>query len=446
MNNSNCYLGFDKARCMETRTILQLGVLLLSSSAFLLGGCASSSGVRSYGAETHRVEGSSEFGLASAKDAALKDAAEFCSSSNQAVHELSSRSDSHVDAFGDRVETWELIFQCAAPGSAVARTGVDRRQVEREPDPRDIRSDIEIQALTREYDRCTVAGVNDQAVVSACTGALRLDPSGTLLTPEARIDVFFNRSLAYARMGGLGQAISDMESVLRVNSGDREARSLLADMNADLAARNAPPLTYRLYYEGLFCALLPRDSIIYPASELFLTTAVQPTGSPDRMETRLLPRNSKYYANVKSGTAIKTKRAEIWSGPDRFVDVAVTLWEHDGELGLVGTYAVMAGVALLTRGKGKTTSIYSRPGRTVGRPKGERNYNEDPIDPDQVSALAPLVGGGHDLFGAVRFRNLDAAGWSETALRNDAGIRHHIVGSLRGGGADCRVYLRFAAD
>ncbi len=428
---------------------LHLCTLLLVSSALLLGGCASSTGVQSHGANTYRVEGSSEFGLSGAKNAALEDAAEFCSASNQAIYEVSSRSGAYTDAFGDRVQTWELVFQCTgSPGRTAGPPEYPSRRDEPAPERRD---DQQIQAVTREYDRCAGARINDQAVILACSEALRLDPRGTLLTHKARADVYYHRSLAYARLESYERAISDMQMVLRANPQDQEARRLLADMQADRAALYAPPPTYHLYYEGLFCAGLPQDTIVYPASELFLTTAVSPVGNPAGMQTRILPPHEKYYEGVVSGTIIKHGRDEIWSGTDRYVDIAVTLWEHDGELGVAGVIALQVGAALLSRGMSRMGGGYIPPRGTqpVGSPPGQgvlQDPKEEQVGPDEVSTLASLVGGGHDLFGATRFRNVDAAGWSAASLRNYAGIRHHIVSSHRYGGADCRAYFRFAAD
>ena len=100
----------SSATSVSTRVMLKTSLL----AALLLNGCAVSSGVQSYGARTYRVEGASEFGLSQAKERAFQDASAYCSSSGERIQEISSSTGAYWDAFGDPLQTFELIFQCAS--------------------------------------------------------------------------------------------------------------------------------------------------------------------------------------------------------------------------------------------------------------------------------------------------------------------------------------------
>ena len=92
--------------------------------ALLICGCASSSGIQSHGSGTYRVEAGSEFGLAQAKSQAWQEANAFCQSSGERAAEISSSVGAHLDALGDRVETYALTFQCGGSGGRVASVPV----------------------------------------------------------------------------------------------------------------------------------------------------------------------------------------------------------------------------------------------------------------------------------------------------------------------------------
>ncbi len=84
--------------------------------AFLIAGCVSSTGVQSLGQGTYRVESGSEFGLAQAQQRALQEASQYCQSFGSPPQEISSRSGSRVDALGDPIQTYELVFRCGGSG------------------------------------------------------------------------------------------------------------------------------------------------------------------------------------------------------------------------------------------------------------------------------------------------------------------------------------------
>ncbi len=227
--NKKCW-----TRSFETSHILN--ILLVALFTLTLHGCATSTSVQSHGNNRYRVEGASEFGLSRAKDTAMEDAAKFCGSP-QRVNQISSRNDSHLDIFGDRIQTWELIFQCGSSSQDANRTAEYVPQQD-EPEVRNYQRERQVQAVTQAYDRCTSGRLNVQAIILACSEALRLDPRGLLLKPEARSDVLFNRSLAYARLQDYDKAIADMQGVLRAAPGDRKARNILADLRSDREALN----------------------------------------------------------------------------------------------------------------------------------------------------------------------------------------------------------------
>jgi len=206
-----------------------------------LSGCASSSGVKSAGDNRYWVKGSSEFGLQGAKDAALKDAAKLCGSSKE-VNRISSSNDSHVDFFGDRVQTWELEFSCGyssnnSNSSSGSNSSYNHQQTQTQH--RDIQRERQIKEVKHAYDICTLPN-NERTIIAACSKAMLLDPNGAILKSAARIDLFYNRALAYARLKDYDRAIADIHWVLGAAPNDHQARQMLANLKSDKArARQA---------------------------------------------------------------------------------------------------------------------------------------------------------------------------------------------------------------
>ncbi len=91
--------------------------------ALLIAGCVSSTGVQSLGQGTYRVEAGSEFGLAQAQQRALQEASQYCQSFGGPSQKISSRAGSRLDALGDTIQTYELIFRCAGSGQPTYSEG-----------------------------------------------------------------------------------------------------------------------------------------------------------------------------------------------------------------------------------------------------------------------------------------------------------------------------------
>lgn len=398
-------------------------LITLLLTALLLGGCSSSSGVTSRGADTYSVEAGSEFGLAAARERAFEDASAICSASGERVSEISSRTGARADLLGDRIDTYELVFQCGnrAGGQPVAGPPLPAAPQPQLP-PANQPSSAAQAAADRaqdDLDLCSDARDFDTAGI-ACTRAIN---SGHLSSQGFSL-AYFNRAILYARIGDYERAVADLDDMLGFSPGDRKAIELRQKYAQ--AALPPPGPMYSIYYQGLFCPGVPKDTIMYPAAELFLTTTVFPIGNPDAQVVKVHPGKGSYYPNVKPGFKTRT-HSRIWSGRQNRVRLAASLWEHDGGGKKLEQVAlVVAAIAIAAKGKGGT--------RPSGQPSGIT------IRPSGNVANA-LFGTGHDLLGISYFSNLDLSYFIDRPKRNDAGILNHLVTSHKQGGADCRVYF-----
>ena len=203
-----------------------------------LNGCATSSGVKSDGDNRYWVEGSSEFGLQGAKDAALKDAAKLCGSSEE-VNRISSSNDSHVDFLGDQIQTWKLEFSCGyssnnSNSNSNSSSSPSYRNQQTETNHRDVQHERQIKEVKYAYDICTLPN-NERTIIAACSKAMQLDPNGSILKPAARMDLYYNRALAYARLKDYDRAIADIHWVLGATPNDHQAQQMMANLKSDKA-------------------------------------------------------------------------------------------------------------------------------------------------------------------------------------------------------------------
>lgn len=409
----------------------------LMLTTLLLGGCTTSTGIQSHGADTYRVEGSSEFGLASARQRAFEEASGHCTTSSERVHEISSRTSSSVDFLGDPIQTFELVFQCVGPGGDQPGTNPPAATlppppptVVEQPDRAaqateqpDRAAQAAEQAVWQAYQICGSGTPDLHARRQACDTAI-----GTNMLPlEATADSLFNRALLFAQLGQYAEAVADLDFLLGTFPGDRPAYEFRQEL-----AEAARPRTYHLFYEGIFCAGAPRDTIMHPAAELFLTTAVVPLDNPNAAVESVHPGRGSYYPDVRSGFT-RSPHIQIWAGQQDRVHLTASLWEHDGggaEAETVGLLVLAAAVALATRRAGAPKVPPGQP--VMGYQTGE--------------TADKLLGTGHNLLGIAHYNGVDLSYYAGLQKQNYGGIRHHFVTSHNQGGADCRVYFGVEAS
>lgn len=422
-----------------------LGTLLLA--ALLLGGCASSSGIQSHGADTYRVEGSSEFGLNLARERAFEEASGYCTTAGERVHEISSRASSSVDFLGDPIQTFELVFQCVGTGGGQPAgnpqattlpppppTVID--QPDRTPPATELAAEQAAeQADWQHYEICGSGMYDVHTTRQACDAAIRSDR----LPLAAASDSLFNRAILFAQLGQHAEAIADLDLLLSVVPDDRRAYEFRQNL-----AEAARPRTYHLYYEGLFCAGVPGDTIMHPAAELFLTTAVVPLDDPNAAVESVHPGTGSYYPNVSQGFTTRP-HTRIWSGMRNRLHLTASLWEHDGggaEVEAVGL--LVFNLALAARGASTPATV---PGSRLPVPRpGPKQPTGEPVGQEPGQFADALFGTGHDLLGVAIYEEFDVSYYANQPKRNYAGIRHHFATPHNKGGADCRAYFSVEAS
>lgn len=432
-----------------TRIFEPSHILLVALFMLTLYGCATSTGVQSHGNNRYRVEGASEFGLASARDRAMEDAAAFCGSP-QRVNQISTRNDFHFDLFGDRIQTWELIFQCGSSSNDTYKTA-EEIPLQNESEPRDYQRERQDQALTKAYDRCTSDGLNDHAIIQACSETIKLDPRGSLLEPEARTDVLYNRSLAYARLQYYDEAIADMQGVLEIAPQDREAFNLLADLRADQEELNRQIQSANhstLVFNGFWCPKVQKDSVLYPANELIINIVVSEQNNQIRETT--LPGRGKSYNNIKKGTARRTGGIILWEGQRQPLIVQATMWEYDDGGPLIDQLTAVAVDFALTRGT-KTMAKYAvKQGTSRAIAQGSARATNQAFDSinltnqlsRHISSLPKnLLGTNNDLVGSIGIANVSADLFNRPD--KEQGFSYNFRTKFTRGGADCRMYFEF---
>ncbi len=86
--------------------------LLLIVSA-PMGGCTTSTGVIPFGPDTYTITVQSELGgMTEAKKLALDESNLHCQSMGKQMMPVSTKGSTPLDAFGDPIPTYEIIFRC----------------------------------------------------------------------------------------------------------------------------------------------------------------------------------------------------------------------------------------------------------------------------------------------------------------------------------------------
>ena len=84
----------------------------------------------------------------------------------------------------------------------------------------------------------------------------------------------------------------------------------------------------RIYYAGMSCSAVQKDSVVKPANEIFIHTHVRQL-SNGKVRSQSHPSSSPgYYKKVTKGYGTPA-RTLIWQGRQQPVELRVTMWEYD---------------------------------------------------------------------------------------------------------------------
>lgn len=87
-------------------------IFLIGAILGVCGCTTTSSGVMAYGPGKFSVTSSSEYGLAKAKESALKQASQYCSGQGRTMQPISQGSGVEQGRFASTSATYDLIFSC----------------------------------------------------------------------------------------------------------------------------------------------------------------------------------------------------------------------------------------------------------------------------------------------------------------------------------------------
>lgn len=206
----------------------------------------------------------------------------------------------------------------------------------------------------------------------------------------------------------------------------------------------APPRAYRLVFNGLQCPKVQRDSVLYPANEIFANVVI--VDENGRHHTAKLPPRGT-FTKVVNGSRRSGNNQVVWSGPSQPLMFQIAVWEYDDGGPLVETLTNVAVDFALSRGRNTLTRTAVK--GTLAR-KGANTALQEAGDAlDLTSELSrhisslpkSLLGTDNDLIGAIGIRDIVPAAYESTS--RDGHFSYHFSTRHRRGGADCRFYFQF---
>lgn len=194
-----------------------------------------------------------------------------------------------------------------------------------------------------------------------------------------------------------------------------------------------------LYYVGMSCNHIQKDSLTDPDNELFIKTIITTLDNSGPVIQHTLPGNGQLYKKVKNGFVIQQPKKRLWQGRSKALSLHVSLWESDD-----GKQAISA------LSKGLSAAIqYAAAARSASSakptPPKQSRITED-RSPDPLAGFFQKgfgkLGTRVDLLGDQRVA-LTGGGWSNNTLKTTHNIHYHFSTRHRQQGADCRVYFLF---
>lgn len=186
----------------------------------------------------------------------------------------------------------------------------------------------------------------------------------------------------------------------------------------------------RIYYVGMSCASIQKDSVLTPANEIFIHTHVNQFNNAS-VHAQSHPKGSPgYYKKVIKGFH-KRERTLLWEGKQQPVALRVTMWEHDNGGTAVHVFSNYLTIFLT----GKVTGDMPE-GGSVGGP------SNDPVTTAFKNAGDSLFGTGNDFMGYQRVY-LGKGNWAGEPRKKRGEITYNFVTHHRKGGANCQAYFLF---
>lgn len=186
----------------------------------------------------------------------------------------------------------------------------------------------------------------------------------------------------------------------------------------------------KLHYVGMSCARVQKDSIAYPANEIFIhaTLVSRKTGQAIGIP---LPSRNRPYTGVTAGFKTRAGARALWQGEPQDVGLQVVMFEHDDG----APTAELASDILLNL----AMAVYGPNAPSDGEATRVREVEGG----DRfLRGLDRALGTGNDPMGTARV-NLRASEWSRAPLKETGGFRYHFATRHTKNGADCRAYFRF---
>lgn len=187
-----------------------------------------------------------------------------------------------------------------------------------------------------------------------------------------------------------------------------------------------------LYYSGVSCSKVQKDSIASPSNEIFINTYVLQSTNGQLFQKQLPSRN-KAYTNVKNGFVNRKTGRLLWRGKPQNLTLRVAMWEYDN-----GGQSIDVASQVLSK-----AIIASLARKGQPRPKGVSFKQEkDPLANLFSKGYRRLLGANNDLIGYAIVK-LNKSKWSDKPYKKASGIAYHFVTRHRRAGADCKSYFFF---
>jgi hypothetical protein len=288
------------------------------------------------------------------------------------------------------------------------------------------------------YQRCV--GGADRGTMQAAYCGVAID-SGKL-TPDQLSAALEARGRLNESRGRLPEAERDLRQAAGLRG--QAYHGPVAQQQRPPMPRPEPQRQHRLLFNGMACPKVQRDSVLYPANEIFANVVV--VDESGRSYTRKLPARG-VYKNVSAGSRRAGNQQVLWTGPSQAISFQITAWEYDDGGPMVDTLTGIAVDFALTRGQRTLTRTAVK--GTVARTTTNRALREatDAIDltgelSSHISTLPKaLFGTSNDLIGAIGIGGLHPEAYGST--RRDNHFSYHFFTRHRKGGADCRFYFEF---
>lgn len=288
------------------------------------------------------------------------------------------------------------------------------------------------------YQRCVSGTVGGTMQAAYCGVAI---DSGKLTRDQLAAALYTRGRLNESR-GRLTEAERDLRQAAELRG--QPYHGPVAQPQRPPVARPQPIRQSRLVFNGMACPRVQRDSMFYPANEIFANVVV--VDESGRSHTSKLPARG-VFNKVSAGSRRAGNQQVVWAGPSQSLSFQITAWEYDDGGPLVDTLTGIAVDFALTRGQRTLTRAAVK--GAAARSASNRALQEASNTLDLTGELSrhistlpkSLLGTSNDLIGALGISRLHPEAYDGT--RRDNHFSYHFFTRHRNAGADCRFYFEF---